>query len=270
MKKITFFTILAILSAAGSIAQPSPNQLAEQIIELNNDRLSGIQTLTISVEPEEAGFIPATTTHYIKQETDGMSVLVPREDENGDNEMLTGYFDGQLPDMVRAAESITSESYNGYDVYRVYINDSSYLNQISEQDFEISDQEDTELKEMTLWMDSDELVPRRILFNQTTENNNELSVEIVMEDYQMHTGLPLAHTMLFSIEGLDSEFSEEDLAGARKAMQEMEEQLSQMPASQREMIERQIKPQMERFEAILESGGMDNMVLHVVDVKVNE
>jgi hypothetical protein len=270
MKKITFLTILAVFTAAGSIAQPTSNQLAEQIIELNNNRLSDIQTLSISVEPEEAGFIPATTTHYVKEETNGMSVLVPREDDDEDHEMLTGLFDRQLPDMVRAAESITSETYNGYDVYRIHINDSRYLNQLSNQDFEINEEEDAELKDITLWMDSEELVPRRILFNQATENNNEVSVEIVMEDYQMHRGLPLAHTMLFSIDGLDSEFSEEDLAEARKAMQQMEEQLSQMPASQRDMIERHLKPQMERFEAILETGGMNQMVFRVVEVKVNE
>jgi hypothetical protein len=267
---ISTVILVLLFIAAETMSAQSPSQLADQISDRNMQRLANIESLTITVEPEGGGLIPANTTRYIKMTENGRTWLAPEEDDFDTNTgILSGVFDDQMPELVRGASSVSSEQLNGHSVYKIFIDDADLLNEMMDDDMEFSDGE-ADVKNITLWIDSSELIARKIRFEQLDETGNEINVEILMQEYQNHSGLPIAHTVHFNIEGLESQFTEEDIAEARKAMSELEQQLSQMPEAQRRMIEQQMKPQLERFEAMLESGEMGKMVLRVTDVKVNQ
>lgn len=248
-------------------AQPGPGQLADQVLQVNSDRLSAINQLVITVETD-GGFIPGSTTRYEKTENAGKFYLKPVFDDVQTQGMMDGVFDDQMSEMIRAASSVNEEDYEGYTVYRIVVDDPEKINEFMQDDFEF-DENPTEVKSISLWLDKDELIGRKIYIEQENDEGTQMNVELLLEDYQTHAGLPVAHTIYFNIEGLNEQFSEEDREEARKAMQQMEEQLSQMSEAQRKMIEQQMKPQMEQFKKMMESDDIGKMVFKVVDVQVN-
>jgi hypothetical protein len=268
-----FMLKMFLLTAAALKAQPAPGQLADQIIEKNNERLSQINSIEITLDTGEGGMIPATVTRYIKRTEEGRSWLEPEgDDPDMDSGLLSGVFDDQVPILVSGASSITNESLNGYRVYKVVVDDVDLLNRLVQDDFEFDDGEDMEMevKRATMWIDRDELIARKVFFEQVDENGNDLNVEITLSDYREHSGLPIAHAVSIQMSGIETQFTEEDIAEARQALRELERQLEQMPEAQREMIERQMRPQIERFEQMVESGEIGEITFRVTDVRVNQ
>jgi hypothetical protein len=265
--------IFAMLMNAGLMlqAQPAPGQLADQIIQKNAERLAQINNIEITVEMDEGGMIPPTTTRYIKRNENGRVWLEPEgDDPDMDMGLISGVFDDQVPILISGASSITNESLNGYRVYKIVVDDVDLLNQFVQDDFDFEDDTEMEVKRATLWIDRDELIARKVYFEQMDEYGNDLNVEIRMSDYKTHSGLPLAHNVSLKMSGLETQFSEQDIAEARQALRELEQQLQQMPAAQREMIERQMRPQIERFEEMIESGEIGEIQFRITDVKVNQ
>lgn len=251
------------------IAQPSPDQLADRIHDLNQQRLAAIHSLEMTVKADFAGYSIETVTRYIRTETDGRFALVPDESyDDLDTEMFAGMYDGSFDKVIRAAESVTEERLNGRATYRLIIKDSELLQSLGEDEYD-DDGMDFEIEKATLWIDSDLLMPLKMVYEQY-EDGGGMTVEMELGDYRSYSGLPVAHSMTMKIEGMDQMMSDEDLAEARQAMREFEEQLESMPEAQRNMIREQMSGQMEQFEQMLESGMASSTIMEVVDVKVNE
>jgi len=268
------FALTLLFSFAVSmalIAQPSPAELASEIESKNQDRLTGIDNLEMTVKMMVGDSeMDETTTRYITTTRDGRKILVvDTEDEfYEDNEMIEGMFDGSFEELVRGAESVENDRVDGRAAYKLVIRDRELLNDLQESEFD-ADEADIEINYATLWIDSDMLVPVKMRYSKD-EDESGLVIEIRMEDYETYSGLPIARKMTIEMEGIDTMFTEEEIVEARQAMQEMREQLDQMPRAQREMIEEQMAGQMEQFEQILESGGAGSTTMMVTDVRVNQ
>lgn len=261
------FTFLPVLSAG---AQPSPGQLADMIIERNTERLRSIDVLEITVVTED-GVIPETTTRYVKRSEEGRVWLEPDESEpEVDSGLLSGVFDDQLPIIISGASSVENDRVGDFNVYRVFIDDADLLNSLISDQMEFDDVSDEmEVKTATVWLDRDELIARKLKFDQTDGENRDLTIDILLDDYRNHSGLPVSHKVTFQISGLESQFSDQEIEEARRGMEEFRKQLEQMPEAQRRMIEQQMRPQIERMEMMLESGEIGDMVFLVKEVKVN-
>jgi len=268
-KRILSLLLLITAFAVTVAAQPSPNQLADQYHDINQQRLSNIETLSITMKLDLAGYDTETTTRYIKQESDGRLILALDEGgEEADSELLEGVYDGSVEEIIRAGESVSNVSLNGKNAYKIVITDREFLNEFSQEEFELGD-EAFSIEKATLWIGRDELVPLKMVYEQHADGSG-VSVEIVMEDYRAYEGLPVAHRMSMKMEGMGQMFSEEEIAEARQAMKELEEQLEQMPSAQRQMIESQMAGQLEQFEQMIESGSIGSTIMEVIDVRVNE
>lgn len=268
-KRIITLLLLFTAFVVTVAAQPVPNQLADQYYEINQQRLSNIETLTITMKMELAGYDTETTTHYIKQESNGRLILVLDEGgEEADSELLEGVYDGSVEEIIRAGESVSNVNLGGKNAYKIVINDRDFLNELGQDEFDMDD-EGFEIERATLWIDRDELVPLKMIYDQYADGSG-VSVEILMEDYRTYAGLPVAHRMSMKMEGMDQMFSDEEIAEARQAMRELEEQLAEMPSAQRQMIESQMAGQFEQFEQMIESGSIGSTLMEVIEVKVNE
>ncbi len=265
---IVLFLFIFIFSGAAA-AQPSANRLANDILQKNAERLAQIESLELTIEMEGMAFIPEITTRYIKKVEDGVPYLeVDSADYDSDYGTMSGTFDDTLAKLVRGSSSITRETLGSYSTYKVFVDDRDLLKSLDDGEIEFDDME-MEAEAATIWIDADQLYVRKILMEQNIGGDG-MSVEMRLDDYREYSGLPLAHTIEMKIHGLSSQFSEEDIAEARQAMEEMERQLAQMPEAQRNAIERQLKPQIEQFEQMLEGGEPGAMVMKVVNVKVNQ
>ena len=272
LKNSLVLSILALsLAAAGAVAQPSADRIAEEMVNKYEESLSQIETLSMTIQVNEGGLIPDMTTRYVKKINENGTPYLDLENEN-DMEMdfsaLAGSVD-QMVELIRGAESITEESVNGTDTYKVYVNDSELLKTLDQSEMEMEEMEIV-FDAATIWIEINSMNVRKIFMEQTVEGDKNMNMEMSLDDYQVFSGYPVPMSMTMKIGGMSSQFSSEEIAEAREAMREMEKQLSQMPEAQREAIERQIKPQMEQFERMLESGEGMTMNISVTDVKVNE
>jgi len=272
IKNSLVLSILTLsLAAATAVAQPSADRIAEEMVNKYEESLSQIETLSMTIQMNEGGLIPDITTRYVKKVNENGTPYLDLENGN-DMEMdfsaLAGSVD-QMVDLVRGAESITEERVNGIDTYKIYVNDSELLKSLDQGEMEMEEMEIV-FDAATIWIEINSMNVRKIFMEQTVEGDKNMNMEMSLDDYQVFSGYPVPMSMTMKIGGMSSQFSSEEIAEAREAMREMEKQLSQMPEAQREAIERQIKPQMEQFERMLESGEGMTMNISVTDVKVNE
>lgn len=267
-------SILAIalsLLLSGSLeAQPTPGELADQIETVNEERLAGIENLELTVQLEVGEtMIEENTIRYVKTTRNGKPMLVADEESelyDGQN-LMEGIFDGSMVKMVRGAESVEMERLGDKSAYKLDIRDRELLNMIGENELE-SGEIEWEIEKATLWIDQDMFAPLRMFYGEE-DTKEGLSAEIVMDDYELHSGLPIAGTTVIDIKGVSNMISDEEIAEARQAMKQMREQLEQMPEFQRKMIESQMEGRMQQFEQMLESGKMGKTKITVLSVRVN-
>ena len=265
-----------IIYSVSAVAQPTAAQLADQVDRINEERIAQIDRLEI-VSEITGGMLAGMETRsiYEKSTRDGRQVLVPVEvDDISEIGEFSGQFDDMMGEMIRHASSIENDTYNGAVVYRVTVDDQEYLRQLGETaafSAEELDEMDGEFmpESVVIWIDRNELITYRVSMKQYIDEDIGITVHIKLSDYQNHSGLPIPHLMEMEVEGLDDLVSDEELAEARRAMAELEEQLEQMPPAQREMIEQQLRPQIERFEQMLEQGELGSARIEIKEVIVN-
>ena len=277
---------LAVLLAAPAstltqtaAAQPSPAELADRMAQAQQEHIRQIDRLQMTSRIT-AGMLDGeqTTSTFVKTQRDGRYVLEPVDsDDFYDDDDLTGFTGDIYIDMIRNASRIDRETHDGHRVYRITIEDPDFLaglDGLSAFDEPMDDDDyydddgfmDDVPETVTLWVDRGELIVRAF---QISFGDEGVTVNYRFTDYRTYSGLPVPMVTEVHIEGLENMISEEDLAEAREAMRQMEAQLEQMPEAQRDMIRRQIQPQMERLEQMLQSGDMGRARIEVVDVKVN-
>jgi hypothetical protein len=259
-------------------AQPSPSDLADRLAQAQQEHIRQIDRLQIT-NRITAGMFDGqeTTTTFVKARRDGRYVLEPEEkDDFYDDDEITGFTGEIYIEMIRNASEIAEETRDGHRVYRITIDDPEFLagldglDAIDEPMYDEFDDDgfmDDQVPEtVILWVDRSELVMRAVQFSF---GEGGVAVNYRFTDYMTYSGLPVPMVTEVHVEGLENMISEEELAEAREAMRQMEAQLEQMPEAQRDMIRRQIQPQMERLEQMLQSGDMGRARIEVVDVQVN-
>jgi hypothetical protein len=263
------FLILLFLPAF-LIAQPSPGELSEQVSEKNSQRIASVNSLTITIAPEEGDFFPETTTRYRKINRNGRDVLVT-ENTDMDLGVLSGAFDDQLPGLIFAAHTITPESMNGTDVYKIEVDDPDALFELGTEDTDYA-YDDVMVTRAVVWIDRSELYPLKLEMGQISEEGFEITVTLLMEDYRIHSGLPVPHRITMNVDGFEDQITGEDLAAIEQYLEDLQHELAQMSPQERELAKEELRPQIEQFQAILESGGLEmgNMVFLITDVRINE
>ena len=94
------------------------------------------------------------------------------------------------------------------------------------------------------------------------------SADMVMSDIRDIDGMLIPFMMEMKIEGISGSMSAEDMAEAQESMKQFEEQMENATGLQKRIMERTIKPQMERLQKILEEGAM-TMTTIIEDVQTN-
>jgi hypothetical protein len=268
-KYILTALIICMTGVSALIAQPSITDLADQVNRVNQERLSTIETLELTVQTITGDTAdPETLNRYVKDVRNGTAVLVPDTESDQmmtNQEYIEGVFDGTFENLIRGAESIENDQLNGRAAYKLTITDPQLLNEY-EDGMSGDDYAGPDIQQADLWIDRELLVPVQMVYSM----GGDFSVEVLMENYEMHSGLPIAKKMTIDIKGVSSMFSEKDREEARRAMEQLRNQLAQIPEAQREMIESRMAGQIEQFERILESGNMSATTVNVRNVRVNQ
>lgn len=251
--------------ASWANAQPSASELADRILDKQSEQLRRIERVTIT-SSMDAGPVQGMTmtARYRRVERDGRYMLESVGDS--DIEVFSVSAVEELSEAVRAASSVREDQLDGDAVYVVTIDDPEALRALGEMSGETDEFDTSYPKEAVLWLDRRDLIPYRMTMRQD-EDGAEIQIEVRMDDYQIHQGLPVAHQTRLKISGMQQMIGEGELEKALREMRQLQQQLDQMPPEQRAMIEQMIAPQIAQLEE-LASTGETTMVVRVTDVSV--
>ncbi len=267
MKKARLSPVLvapfAVALGTNSASAQSAAEVFESALERYAASVEGIDRYTTV---QEVMGMDVTLT-FEKQVVDGHPVFVPvGEGQSSDFSSAIQYF----PQMAERARMGGREEVGGEPCYVVTIEDFTGLD--FGQMAAVGQEGEFTPREGRFFIGTDSYLMRKMVIEGDIRTDGEMSpleVEAVMDDWRQVEGM--WHPFLVTVRTLGAVpgMSEEDLEEAREAMAQMEEQLAEMPASQRAMAERMMGGQMERLQEMLESGTFE-MTIVTKEVRVNE
>ena len=170
----------------------------------------------------------------------------------------------------RRAQVVGIEKVNGRDAFLLRAEGLSDID-LSEPEAEAQFTMNT----MSVWIDTDEYVLLRTKMDGELEAEGEMrpmTVERVSEDYRQVGPLYEPYRQVMRITGLMDALSPDDrkkLEKGRKQMAEAEEQMAEMDAATRSMVEGQMEKARQMLASLEESGAIETTV-DVVRIEINE
>jgi len=125
---------------------------------------------------------------------------------------------------------------------------------------------------MNLWVDSDEYVPRKMEFSGTLTSGKEtrpFSMEKEDSDYRRVADSQMyeSYQQVMRMGGVMDKAQEAEMRKAKKEMAKLEKQLAEMPASQRQMMEKMMGGQLDMVRKMAEGGGFE-VETNIKEIKV--
>lgn len=266
-KQLILSTLFYFLISLTAIAQ-NPEDIMNRMTSQYSSSLSGIETMmTIS---SMDGFMQTDTpdTTYYRKVTleDGTNVL--EDVSSGDDVPGANYwnFKENFDTITENSTYEGTETIDGREAHVIFIEDISAL--YGQTMGEMEGGEQGEPQSGRFYIDTDDYVPLRMSFNVQFDGEYNGTVDVNMKDYRSVDGIQMAFLTEIAMEGISDQFSAEELAEAKEGMRELREQLENASGMQKRIMERAIKPQLERMENILEDGNM-TMSVTILEAQTN-
>ena len=261
---------LVALTAVGASAQ-SVSDIVDQMYDAYEAQASGVENYTLV----QTAMGIESTTYFEKQMVDGHPVFVSRggSGQGANMNFGLGNENGAMgdiysigPQLVEHARYAGSESIDGASVHVLAIDDLSQLPMVQQA---APDEMEFRAKNGKIFVDADMMIPRRMEFvgDATTPNGvHEVTIHIDQHDIRNVQGLLVPYRTTMEISGLQAMIDPE----MREQLQQMEQQLADLPPQQREMMERMMGDQLEQLRQMA-AGDSDAMSVEVTvdDVRVN-
>ncbi len=258
LRKTTVAAILALVSSTGAasaqsaanVLQAAMNHYAASVQHIDNYRI------TMEFMGQES------STLLEKQMVDGFPVFLPAE---GDATQFQDPF-RMMRQVMERARLEGSETVDGEATHRILVDDLEGLDI-----YPPSAGEDMQISSMTMFLDTDEHLMRRMIMEGTLNRDGSahpVSFDVHLRDYRTVDGLTTPFRMTLAGQGMLGAMGDGDEAEARQQLQEMERQIASLPAEQREMMEKMMGPQLEQLRNMAQSGAFE-MDLVVKSVEVN-
>ncbi|MDX1406202.1 MAG: hypothetical protein R3192_16805 [Woeseiaceae bacterium] len=177
--------------------------------------------------------------------------------------------DTTVPEMREFADRATvvgTAEVDGRKAFHLRADDLNIVQEADGQTFTIN--------AVDSWVDAEMYVPlRMVLTGVATDRDGTRPIEMEKRDldYRNVPGSDMyeSYRQVMRISGMMTPEQQAEMAEAQQQMAEMEQQLAQMPPSQRDMIMRQMGPQMEMMKSMSSGGGFQIETL-VHRIVVNE
>lgn len=261
--RLAVLALAAVALAPASAAAQSGEELLQTAMERYESRAEGVDSYTVVQETMGA----TTTLRFVKQTVDGHPVFLPEGSEDVASGMSPW---ARFPELAERAAVKGKETVNGVETTVLGVSDLEGLGfgQAMEESEAVSG---FTPKEMTLYIDTDDYLLRRMKLTgtgQTESGTSDVTFVADLRDYREVEGFYHPFRMEVSITGLSTGMSEEEMEEARQKMEEYQARLEEMPEQQRAMMEKMVAPQMEKLREMLQSGRMDFTVT-VKSLEVN-
>ena len=169
--------------------------------------------------------------------------------------------------IFASAEVVGTSDINGRSAWHVRSDDLDITEVTNGQTFTINS--------VDIWIDRDDCIPLKFhLKGKATGDDGrprDIFIEKTDTDFRQvpGTNMLMSYSQTTRMGGVLTPAEEQQMAEARKQMEEFDKQLASMPASQRAMMESMMGSRMEPMRKMLESGAFE-METRVHEVRVNE
>ncbi len=270
MNKIKFQLVLVILLfiCSSSLFAQSPQEIFDQMIEQYTNSIEDVETMMMITRMEGFMETEPDTTYYRKVMNDGfpnMQVV-----NSGSSTPSTNYYNFQenYDALIENSTYEGTETVNGREAHVLFIEDVTALYDDVVTTPEGQQQQQAEPQTGRMYIDTEDYIPVRMSFDINYEGEYTGTADMVMSDIRNVDGMLIPFMMEMKIDGISSSMSPEDMAEAKQSMKDLEEQMENASGLQKRILERAVKPQMERLQKILEEGAMTMRTI-VEDVQTN-
>lgn len=252
----------AILAAFPPAATPQEaREIIQTAIERYEERMSGVENYAIV--QDVMGY--ESTAYYERRMVDGRPVFKLVDTSGDDSQDDLGEMYSGFLEIAERAELSGEEAVNGHDTYVLTVDDFSGLS-IQNQSNDFKPQKGV------FYLDTSEYIIRRIFMEGVMEREGQqrpAAADMLFEDYRTVEGMVHPFLINMSVTGATSGLSDEEMAEARKNLEELRKQMAEMPESQRKMMESMMGSQIEKLEQMVESGNIE-LSITVKELRVNQ
>ena len=160
-----------------------------------------------------------------------------------------------LANIADATRIAGRESLRGRPAIHLVADDLNHAQLANDQNFE--------LNTLHLWVDAEKYVPLKLQMDGIAQEGRESrAMQIIREDMAYETtpgcgSLYQPRRTVMQISGVLNAQEQAKMAEAQEKLAEFELQMASMPPSQRDMIMRQMGPQLEMFKNMASGGGIE-------------
>jgi hypothetical protein len=163
-----------------------------------------------------------------------------------------------MAEFANRAEFVGTESIDGRQAFHLR---ASEINQVQE-----ADGREYKMDAISMWIDSTEYVPLRMLVDGVLTSGSEtkpMKLETIQSDYRTIPDSKMYESFkrVMKISGMMDAAQEAELKEAQEKMAEFEQQMASMPASQRQMMQKMMGPQLEMMRTMAAGGGFQTEVV---------
>lgn len=266
--RVVIAVVVAGLALPGVGVAQSAGEIVDRMLSAYEQRGANVDNYT--VVQDLLGF--ESVTYYEKERVDGRSVFrlvrsstagMELDEPNGggvDEIFLMG------DELAQRAEYLGRETVDDYEVHVLDLPD------LSGTEFGRNVTPDSEFSATSgrLYIDVDTWVPRRMEFQGEMSRDGErtpIGLTIDLGDFRDSSGLLLPYHTVVTMEGIGQAIDEE----TRAQFEQMQQELENMPAEQRRVVESMMAGQLERFRTLMEDREAP-MVIEILvrEVRINQ
>ena len=159
-----------------------------------------------------------------------------------------------MEDFAETARLVGKEDVDGRKAFHLRADDLNRAQVMEGGEFTLSS--------ISLWIDAENYVPLKLQMDGIATNGKEkrpVRIEKLDQDYRKVAGSGMYESFrqVMRIGGIMSAQDQKEMQKAQKEFARFEKEMQQMPAAQRDMIMRQMGPQMEMMKKLASGGGFE-------------
>ncbi|MDH3457390.1 MAG: DUF5339 domain-containing protein [Gemmatimonadota bacterium] len=272
--------LLSSVGTTGVLAQSS-SDILNRMMKSYEQRIAGVDNYTLVQDAVGV----ETTQYFVKEMVNGRPVFRLSKSIVGgmmiDQETPEESWDTFYARADEIAQHVRYEgrdNVNGHSVHVLVVDDPESIDfdGMMNASPEEQDEEDFRAEKMTMFVDRDLLVMRRMVVDGQMTHEGEthpVTSTVDLDDYRDINGMLYPFRTSVTMEGMAEAMgmTDDDMAEMREQLEEAKRQMDQMPEAQRAMMEKMLKQQMEQMEKMMQDQGGGGMQVEVLvkDLRVN-
>ena len=277
-KSVTLLTLVVVACLPASILAADAQSVIDKVLELQDERRAGVDRYVVEQkimgQVSKVVFERTTVTGPDGEPVETFSIVLPDDfaAPGGDSAVTREDFDDMaengvhtIADFSDNAQLVGTESIDGKETYHLVATGLDRTQEYSQGN-------SFTLQTVNVWVDSDKYVPLKMTMDgiMTTDGApRPMTMEKLDQDYRNVPGSKMyeSYKQIMLMNGVMSDAEREQMEEARVALAEFEQELLEMPQSQRDMMMNMMGDQIEMMRKLAAGDGLE-IITEVLSITV--